>query len=105
VTEGEDKPLKYPTAFGLANLVVVTKIDLAEAVGFDEDAFRAHVQQINPGVEILLTSARTGVGTGLLLERALAVHAGAEVHLPALARTSAPAEHHHHSHPAPAPLR
>jgi hydrogenase nickel incorporation protein HypB len=122
VTEGEDKPLKYPSAFGLANLVVVTKTDIAEAVGFDEDAFRAHVQQVNPGVEILLTSARTGAGVGLLLERALEVHAGAPVHVPALARIAAPAgqhahlhgghEHHghehdghRHPHPASAPLR
>jgi hydrogenase nickel incorporation protein HypB len=99
VTEGEDKPLKYPTAFGLANLVVVTKTDIAEAVGFDEAAFRANVQQINPGVEILLTSARAGAGVGLLLERALAVHSGAEVHLPALARSAAPAEPHEHHQP------
>ncbi|MCC9308907.1 hydrogenase nickel incorporation protein HypB [Kitasatospora sp. RB6PN24] len=109
VTEGEDKPLKYPTAFGLANLVVVTKTDIAEAVGFDEAAFRANVQQINPGVEVLLTAARTGAGGGLLLERALAVHAGGEVHLPALARTTHPGEpagshgpHEHHGHPHPA---
>ncbi|MDH6128307.1 hydrogenase nickel incorporation protein HypB [Kitasatospora sp. GP82] len=85
VTEGEDKPLKYPTAFGLANLVVVTKADLAEAVGFDEAAFRAAVARVNPGVEILLTSARTGLGTGGLLERALAVLDGAAVHRPVMA--------------------
>lgn len=62
VTEGEDKPLKYPTAFGLAQLVVVTKTDLAQAVGFDEAAFRAHVQQVNPGVDVVLTAARRGEG-------------------------------------------
>jgi hydrogenase nickel incorporation protein HypB len=60
VTEGEDKPLKYPTAFGLAHLVVVTKTDIAEAVDFDEKEFRANVERINPGVEIVLTSARRG---------------------------------------------
>lgn len=63
VTEGEDKPLKYPTAFGLAQLVVVTKTDLAEAVEFDEVAFRANVQQVNPGVEVVMTSARRGRGS------------------------------------------
>jgi hydrogenase nickel incorporation protein HypB len=105
VTEGEDKPLKYPTAFGLANLVVITKIDLAVAVGFDEAAFRANVQQVNPGVEVLLTSARTGEGAGLLLERALAVHAGGEVHAPVLARTAVDGGHHGHVHPASAPTR
>lgn len=73
VTEGEDKPLKYPTAFGLANLVVVTKVDIAEAVEFDEAAFRANVEQVNPGVEVVLTSARSGLGAGTLLDRAVDV--------------------------------
>ncbi|MFC9324315.1 hydrogenase nickel incorporation protein HypB [Kitasatospora sp. NPDC057015] len=86
VTEGEDKPLKYPTAFGLANLVVVTKTDIAEAVEFDEAAFRANVGRVNPGVEILFTSARRGLGAGLLLDRALAVREGGPVHLPVMAR-------------------
>ncbi|MFD5430056.1 hydrogenase nickel incorporation protein HypB [Streptomyces sp. NPDC127084] len=86
VTEGEDKPLKYPTAFGLAQLVIVTKTDIAEAVGFDEGAFRAHVQQVNPGVDVLLTSARTGQGTGALLDRALAAAEGSPVHAPVMAR-------------------
>ncbi|NBM18465.1 hydrogenase nickel incorporation protein HypB [Streptomyces sp. GC420] len=85
VTEGEDKPLKYPTAFGLAHLVVVTKTDLAEAVEFDEAAFRAHVERVNPGVEIVLTSVRRGVGTGALLDRALAAAEGTAVHTPVMA--------------------
>ncbi|GAA1899452.1 hydrogenase nickel incorporation protein HypB [Streptantibioticus ferralitis] len=93
VTEGEDKPLKYPTAFGLAHLVVVTKTDIARAVGFDEAAFRANVAQVNPGVEVLLTSARRGQGVGALLDRALAAGDGAEVHRPVMAVPSA----HHHS--------
>ncbi|MGK4585704.1 hydrogenase nickel incorporation protein HypB [Kitasatospora sp. HPMI-4] len=95
VTEGEDKPLKYPTAFGLASLVVVTKTDLAEAVGFDEAAFRANVARVNPGVEIVLTSARTGLGTGELLDRALAVLDGAPVHRPVMA--ARPAHVHDHA--------
>ncbi|OEU89094.1 hydrogenase nickel incorporation protein HypB [Streptomyces oceani] len=101
VTEGEDKPLKYPSAFGLAHLVVVTKSDIATAVGFDESAFRANVQQVNPGVEIVRTSARTGEGTGELLRRALAVRAGETVHQPVLAsgdRTTQPAQPHTHEH-------
>ncbi|MDH6114406.1 hydrogenase nickel incorporation protein HypB [Kitasatospora sp. MAP12-15] len=99
VTEGEDKPLKYPTAFGLAQLVVVTKTDIAEAVDFDEAAFRANVQRVNPGVEVLLTSVRGGVGAGLLLDRALAVAQGGEVHLPVMA-AGAQAHSHgpEHSH-------
>ncbi|WP_079191280.1 hydrogenase nickel incorporation protein HypB [Streptomyces sp. CB00455] len=86
VTEGEDKPLKYPTAFGLAQLVVVTKTDIAEAVGFDEASFRANVQRVNPGVEVVLTSAHAGEGLGVLLERALAVGAGGTPHTPVMAR-------------------
>jgi hydrogenase nickel incorporation protein HypB len=85
VTEGEDKPLKYPTAFGLAHLVLVTKTDIAEAVGFDETAFRANVEQVNPGVDVVLTSARRGQGVGTLLDRALAAAAGTPPHLPVMA--------------------
>ncbi|MFE7323563.1 hydrogenase nickel incorporation protein HypB [Streptomyces sp. NPDC057565] len=97
VTEGEDKPLKYPTAFGLAQLVVVTKTDLAQAVGFDEAAFRAHVQQVNPGVDVVLTAARRGEGVGTLLDRALAAGEGASVHTPVMARQH-PSHQHPHTH-------
>src|SRR3954471_24638805 len=97
VTEGEDKPLKYPTAFGLAQLVVVTKTDIAEAVEFDEAAFRANVQQVNPGVEVVLTSARTGEGLGTLLERALAIGDGGPAHTPVMAARG----HDHHHGPGP----
>lgn len=91
VTEGEDKPLKYPTAFGSAHLVVITKTDLAEPAGFDETAFRTNVQRVNPGVEIVRSCARTGAGVGTLLERALAAREGAP-HRPPLA----PRPHGHH---------
>ncbi|WP_330294415.1 hydrogenase nickel incorporation protein HypB [Streptomyces sp. NBC_00503] len=96
VTEGEDKPLKYPTAFGLAQLVLITKTDIAEAVEFDEDAFRAHVQQVNPGVEVALTSARTGEGIGILLDRANAVANGAATHTPVMAGQGAGPNGHTH---------
>ncbi|MFF7178126.1 hydrogenase nickel incorporation protein HypB [Streptomyces sp. NPDC008121] len=89
VTEGEDKPLKYPTAFGLAQLVIVTKTDMAEAAAFDEPAFRAHVQQVNPGVEVVLTSVRDGRGAGVLLDRALAAAEGNTVHSPVMAQVGA----------------
>ncbi|MFF8940222.1 hydrogenase nickel incorporation protein HypB [Streptomyces paradoxus] len=85
VTEGEDKPLKYPTAFGSAHLVVLTKIDLAGPAGFDEAAFDANVQRVNPGVEVLRSCARTGTGVDTLLERVLAVRDGVPVHRPPLA--------------------
>ncbi|MFB7028487.1 MULTISPECIES: hydrogenase nickel incorporation protein HypB [unclassified Streptomyces] len=89
VTEGEDKPLKYPTAFGLAQLVIVTKTDMAEAARFDEAAFRRNVQQVNPGVEVVLTSVRDGRGAGVLLDRALAATGGDPVHTPVMARAGA----------------
>ncbi|MFJ6480220.1 hydrogenase nickel incorporation protein HypB [Streptomyces sp. NPDC091682] len=95
VTEGEDKPLKYPTAFGLAQLVVVTKTDIARAVEFDEAAFRANVEQVNPGVEVVLTSARAGAGLGVLLDRALAAGAGTGTHTPVMARQQQAHEHGH----------
>ncbi|KOU25068.1 Ni/Fe hydrogenase formation protein, partial [Streptomyces sp. WM6368] len=99
VTEGEDKPLKYPTAFGLAQLVVVTKTDIARAVEFDEAAFRANVEQVNPGVEVVLTSARAGEGLGVLLDRALAIGAGGGAHAPVMARQQHTHGHTHgHSH-------
>ncbi|MFB6558144.1 hydrogenase nickel incorporation protein HypB [Streptomyces sp. NPDC056400] len=99
VTEGEDKPLKYPTAFGLAQLVVVTKTDIARAVEFDEAAFRANVEQVNPGVEVVLTSARAGTGLGVLLDRALAAGAGTGTHQPVMARQQqAHAHDHAHDH-------
>ena len=62
VTEGEDKPLKYPTAFHRANVVVVTKIDLAEAVEFDRATVLENLERVNPGVRVFEVSARTGAG-------------------------------------------
>jgi hydrogenase nickel incorporation protein HypB len=62
VTEGEDKPLKYPTLFKTANIVVVTKIELADACGFDRPALRKNVGEIAPQAEIIELSARTGHG-------------------------------------------
>ncbi|MET7289458.1 hydrogenase nickel incorporation protein HypB [Streptomyces sp. NPDC005573] len=85
VTEGEDKPLKYPTSFGSAHLVVLTKTDLAQAAGFDEAAFTENVRRVNPGVEILRSCARTGEGVAVVLDRVLAVRDGAPVHRPPLA--------------------
>ncbi|MER5637967.1 hydrogenase nickel incorporation protein HypB [Kitasatospora sp. NPDC002227] len=102
VTEGEDKPLKYPTAFGLANLVLVTKADLAAAVEFDRPAFLANVARVNPGVEVVFTSARTGQGAGALLDRACAVLDGAPAHRPVMA--GAPAHEHGHSHAHAVPV-
>lgn len=62
VTEGEDKPAKYPPLVASSDLVLVTKVDLAERVGFDRAAFRAHLDRVRPGMQVLEVSALTGVG-------------------------------------------
>ena len=62
VTEGEDKPLKYPLMFRTCELVVVNKIDLLPHIDFDLDRFLANVDSVNPGVRTALVSARTGEG-------------------------------------------
>jgi hydrogenase nickel incorporation protein HypB len=62
VTEGEDKPLKYPTIFNSADVAVLTKIDLADAVDFDRDGAERNIQAVRPGMPILATSARRGDG-------------------------------------------
>jgi hydrogenase nickel incorporation protein HypB len=62
VAEGEDKPLKYPLMFRACELVVVNKIDLLPHLDFDLDRLLANVESVHPGVEVVLTSARTGEG-------------------------------------------
>jgi len=62
VTEGEDKPLKYPTIFNTADVAVLTKMDLATAVEFDLAAALYSIQSVRPGMEVLEVSAKTGAG-------------------------------------------
>jgi len=62
VTEGEEKPLKYPLMFRSADLVLVNKVDLLEHLDFDLEGFLRNLDAVNPGVERILTSARTGRG-------------------------------------------
>jgi hydrogenase nickel incorporation protein HypB len=62
VTEGEDKPLKYPLMFRTCELVLINKIDLLEHLDFDLDLFLHHLDAVHPGVERMLVSARTGEG-------------------------------------------
>jgi hydrogenase nickel incorporation protein HypB len=61
-TEGEDKPLKYPTILNTADVAILTKFDLAEAVGFDREAAVRNIDQVRPGMQILDISSRTGAG-------------------------------------------
>ncbi|HET9795553.1 MAG TPA: hydrogenase nickel incorporation protein HypB [Thermoanaerobaculia bacterium] len=84
VTEGDDKPFKYPAIFARAAVTVVTKADLLEHVEFDLGAVRDQVAALNPSGAFLVTSSRTGAGMDAwyaLLENALAEKRGA----PALA--------------------
>ncbi|WP_369792786.1 hydrogenase nickel incorporation protein HypB [Thiomonas sp. FB-Cd] len=62
VTEGEDKPLKYPDMFHAAQLVLINKIDLLPHVDFSVERCVEYARRVNPGVQILLLSARTGEG-------------------------------------------
>ncbi|MCA9259259.1 MAG: hydrogenase nickel incorporation protein HypB [Planctomycetales bacterium] len=62
VTEGEDKPLKYPGLFNSSDVAIVTKIDLAEACEFDRDAALKNIQSVRPGMCVFETSAKTGQG-------------------------------------------
>jgi hydrogenase nickel incorporation protein HypB len=63
-TEGEDKPLKYPTIFNTADIAVITKADLAEATAFDRARAMESIQRVRPGMAVMELSARTGVGMG-----------------------------------------
>jgi len=64
VTEGEDKPLKYPQMFSVADVVVINKIDLLPYVDVRLDELTAHCRSVNPGVRVLPLSVTTGEGMG-----------------------------------------
>jgi hydrogenase nickel incorporation protein HypB len=68
VTEGEDKPLKYPTLFNSADAAVITKTDIAEAVGFERETALRNLREIRPGIRVFETSAKTGAGMDAWLE-------------------------------------
>jgi hydrogenase nickel incorporation protein HypB len=62
VTEGEDKPLKYPTIFNTADVAIITKMDLAEAVEFDLAAAEANIQRVRPGMKTITLSSKKDTG-------------------------------------------
>jgi hydrogenase nickel incorporation protein HypB len=62
VTEGEDKPLKYPTIFNSADVAVITKTDLAHAVEFDAVTSNRNIQAVRPGMTIINVSSKTNLG-------------------------------------------
>jgi hydrogenase nickel incorporation protein HypB len=67
VTEGEDKPLKYPRIFKDAHAVVITKLDIADAVAFDRDRTLAALRQVAPAAQVFELSAHTGAGVAAWL--------------------------------------
>ena len=68
VTEGEDKPLKYPDMFSAAELMLLNKVDLLRYVSFDVERCIDYVRRVNPGIAILPVSATTGEGMDAWLE-------------------------------------
>src|SRR5512146_140943 len=68
VTEGEDKPLKYPTLFNSADAAVITKIDIAEPCAFDRELAIKNVNEIRPGIRVCEVSAKTGAGMDVWLD-------------------------------------
>ena len=83
VTEGEDKPLKYPLMFRTCELVVVNKLDLLEHLDFDLDRFLYNLDAVHPGVERMLVSARTGEGVDELRDWLARLAAAERVQAPA----------------------
>ncbi len=79
VTEGEDKPLKYPTLYNSADAAVITKVDIATACGFDRDAALKNINEIRPGIRIFETSAKMGAGMADWLAYLAAQRARSEV--------------------------
>lgn len=68
VTEGEDKPLKYPTIFNTADVAIITKMDLAAAADFDMAAARRSIEAVRPGMKVFAVSAKTREGMEALLQ-------------------------------------
>jgi hydrogenase nickel incorporation protein HypB len=62
VTEGDDKPIKYPDMFAAADLMVLSKVDLLPHVDFDVTACIDHARAVNPGIDVMQVSAKTGAG-------------------------------------------
>jgi hydrogenase nickel incorporation protein HypB len=96
VTEGEDKPLKYPDMFYAADLLLVNKIDLLPYVQFDVEAAIGHARRVRPGIEALRVSATTGEGMdawlGWLERGAAAARAARDASVEALRRRVAELE-------------
>ena len=71
VTEGEDKPLKYPNMFQTSDLCILNKTDLLPYLDFNTALFRENLEKVHPGIELLEVSAKTGQGLNELEQRFL----------------------------------
>jgi hydrogenase nickel incorporation protein HypB len=67
-TEGEDKPLKYPTIFNSSDVAVITKMDMADAAEFDLSAARRNIESVRPGMRVFEVSSKTGFGMDHVLD-------------------------------------
>ncbi len=112
VTEGEDKPLKYPDMIRSSQLMLITKVDLLPHLDFDVDALAANARKINPGIKILKVSSRSGEGMDawvgfIRAARSLALtgHAAAESKAPTVRPTEHPSPGAWQSQPPPSPAR
>jgi hydrogenase nickel incorporation protein HypB len=79
VTEGEDKPLKYPSIFQTADAAIITKLDLSDAVEFDRAAAHRNINAVRPGIPVFETSVKNGAGLDDVLrwmKAAMCGHAG-----------------------------
>ncbi len=76
VTEGEDKPLKYPLMFRVSHLALINKIDIADVLGADVQLIQKNMRQINSELDILETSSRSGSGLSELADWLIAKHKG-----------------------------
>lgn len=74
VTEGEDKPLKYPSIFQGADAAVITKMDLAEAVEFSAETAHRNIQRVRPGIRVFELSTKTGAGVDEMIQWFAASH-------------------------------
>lgn len=95
VTEGDDKPIKYPDVFASADVMVLSKLDLLPHVDFDAGAAAAYARSVNPGIKIINSSTRTSPGIGdwldwLLLERRRILEAASRQPNEPLAETDGP---------------
>jgi hydrogenase nickel incorporation protein HypB len=90
VTEGEDKPLKYPDMFGAARLMLLNKTDLLPHLQFDVARCIAYARRINPHIEVLQLSAVSGEGMAAWLDWIVAAQGGAAQAAPALSEPAAP---------------